>query len=223
MRDIGKLGARDANRRVQVAHFEGKEVVDFPRIEKVVSYLRRRPAGTLLDIGYLKGSFADYMADYGWECLGVDLSPLVGSKVGTVRCDLNEGLPIATGKVDAVTAGEVIEHMFHDGDFLDECRRVLKKGGTLDLTTPNLTFGVNRLLVLAGRVPMFTYAPYHYQMYTRTTLVNLVERHGFEVEKLVSSHVLYSRRRHFTGRVFELLGDWFPTFGAHLILFARRQ
>ena len=220
---MGRPGISDVNRRVQVAHFGGAEVVDYPRIEKVVSFLRRRTAGSLLDIGYLKGSFADYMADYGWECLGVDLAPPGGSKVGTVRCDLNEGLPIATGKFDAVTAGEVIEHMFDDGGFLDECNRVLKKGGTLALTTPNLTFGVNRLLVLVGRMPMFTYAPYHYQMYTRNTLVKLVEGHGFEVEKVVSSHMLYSRRRHFTGRLFELLGDWFPTFGAHLVLFARKQ
>ena len=187
------------------------------------STLSGRAAGDLLDVGYLKGSFADYMADHGWECLGADLAPPRGSKVSTVRCDLNEGLPIAAGVFDVVTAGEVIEHMFDDGRFLDECGRVLRKEGTLALTTPKLAFSVNRLLVLAGRMPMFTYAPYHYQMYNRKTLVDLVERHGFEVEKVVSSHVLYSRRRHFTGRVFEVLGDWFPTLGAHLILFARKR
>ena len=56
--------------------------------------------------------------------------------------------------------------------------------------------------------------------------VQIVHHQGVEVpdfpriEKVLASHVLYSRRRHFTGQVFEVLGDIFPTFGAHLIAFA---
>lgn len=159
----------------------------------------------------------------GWDCMGLDLNEHHNPKVRTIQCDLNEAFPVESDYFDAVTAGEVIEHMLDEGFFLDECHRVLKTGGTLALTTPNLAFLLNRFLVLLGRTPMFVYAPYHFHFHTKKTLVSLVEEHGFTVEKVISSHVLYSRRKHFTGRLFEWLGDLFPTFGAHLIVFARKR
>ncbi|MEW6324878.1 MAG: class I SAM-dependent methyltransferase [Nitrospirota bacterium] len=199
------------------------EVPDFPRIEKVVKVLGRQMPGRLLDVGYSKGSFADYLSETGWECTGLDVSKHEQPTIRTIQCDLNEGFPVDSEKYDVVTAGEVIEHMLDEGVFLDECRRVLKPHGLLVLTTPNLSFFLNRLLVLFGRVPMFVYAPYHYHFHTKQTLISLVQSHGFSVEKILSSHVLYSRRKHSSGRFFEWLGDFFPTFGAHLIIFARKS
>jgi len=210
-------------RAIQIAHHDEVEVPDFPRIEKVVNVLRKERPGKLLDIGYSKGSFADYLTELGWECTGLDINEHQSPNVKTISCDLNEGFPVESENYDAVTAGEVIEHMLDEGTFLDECHRVLKKEGILALTTPNLTFLLNRFLVLFGKTPMFVYAPYHYHFHTRRTLVSLVESHGFRVEKVISSHLLYSRRKHASGRIFEWLGDLFPTFGAHLILFARKQ
>jgi 2-polyprenyl-3-methyl-5-hydroxy-6-metoxy-1,4-benzoquinol methylase len=209
-------------RTVQVEHHAGLEVPDFPRIEKVVNVLRQYPPGKLLDIGYSKGSFSDYLAEMGWSCTGLDLSEHHHPKVTTIACDLNEGLPVESEEFDAITAGEVIEHMIDEGAFLDECRRVLKKGGVLALTTPNLAFLLNRFLVLLGRTPMFVYEPYHYHFHTKKTLVSLIEDRGFQVQKVMSSHLLYSRRRHVSGKIFEWFGDLLPTFGAHLIVFARK-
>jgi cyclopropane fatty-acyl-phospholipid synthase-like methyltransferase len=218
----GHQGLRQV-REAQIAHHAEVEVPDFPRIEKVLNVLRKAPAGRLLDVGYSKGSFSDYLAKVGWECTGLDLNEHHHLTVKTIQCDLNEGLPVESEGYDAVTAGEVIEHILDEGSFLEECHRVLKRDGILVLTTPNLAFLLNRFLVLFGRTPMFVYAPYHYHFHIRKTLVSLVEQHGFSVEKVISSHVLFSRRMHFTGRIFEWLGDLFPTFGAHLIVFARKR
>lgn len=209
-------------RAVQVAHHAEVEVPDFPRIEKVVNVLSQRPPGKLLDVGYSKGSFADYLAENGWECIGLDLNKHEHPSIKIIQCDLNEGLPVKSEMFDAVTAGEVIEHMLDEEMFLRECHRVLKRNGTLVLTTPNLSFSLNRLFVLIGKTPMFVYAPYHYHFHTRKTITRVVEEQGFHVEKVTSSHVLYSRRKHVTGRLFEWLADLFPTFGAHLIVFARK-
>lgn len=209
-------------RAVQIAHHAEVEVPDFPRIEKVVKILCQRLQGKLLDVGYSKGSFADYLTERGWECTALDLNRHEHPRIKFIQCDLNEGFPIESETFDAVTAGEVIEHMLDEGAFLNECFRVLKRGGILVLTTPNLAFLLNRFLVLFGRTPMFVYAPYHYHFHTKKTLISLVEEHGFTVEKVISSHVLYSRRKYVTGWIFEWLGDLFPTFGAHLIVFARK-
>ncbi|MDE2059877.1 MAG: class I SAM-dependent methyltransferase [candidate division NC10 bacterium] len=215
----GQSGVKQI-RAVQIAHHAGIEVPDFPRIEKVVRNLRHLPSGKHLEVGYSKGGFADSLSKIGWDCTGLDLNAHDQAVIKTIECDLNEGFPVEAEEFDLVTAGEVIEHMLDEGAFLDECRRVLRKGGTLVVTTPNLSYSLNRLRVLIGKTPLFVYAPYHYHFHTRQTLVGLMEKHEFSVTKVLSSHVLYSRRMHWTGRLFEFLGDVFPTLGAHLIVFA---
>ena len=211
-----------SNRSVQISHHAKHEVPDFPRIEKVVTYFSKRDPGRLLDIGYCKGSFADHFSRSGWECVGVDLCPRSNANVPVVCCDLHEGIPFASGSFDLLVAGEIIEHMIDQRVFLGECRRLLRKNGSLVITTPNLAYSVNRILVLLGETPLFVHAPYHYHFHTRRTLKTLVEENGFRVTKISASHVLYSRRKHFTGKIFEVLADIFPTFGAHLIMVARK-
>lgn len=209
-------------RTTQSRYHADVAVPDYPRIEKVVRLLRPLPPGRLLDVGYSKGSFADSLAQQGWRCVGLDLNPQRSPGVAVIPCDLNEGFPVGPETFDLVTAGEVIEHMLDDTLFLQECRRVLKKGGTLVLTTPNLAFWLNRLRLLFGSAPLFVTAPYHYRFYTLRTLLQLLRQEGLLAERMLSSHLLYSRRRHWSGRLFEWLGDLFPTFGAHLILMARK-
>ena len=221
MKENNRLGL-NVIRSVQIVHHQGVEVPDFPRIEKVVHNLRHLSPGKLLDVGYSEGGFADYLSKSEWECTGLDLNAHSRRRIKTIECDLNEGFPVESEAFDVVTAGEVIEHMLDEGAFLDECHRVLKKGGTLVITTPNLAYSLNRLRVLFGKTPLFVYDPNHYHFHTRRTLVRLMEEHWFRVEKVLASHVLYSRRRHSTGKMFEVLGDIFPTFGAHLIAFAAK-
>lgn len=210
------------NKELQILHHEDVEVPDFPRIEKVVNVILRTNPGKLLDIGYSKGSFADYLSEHGWNCSAIGLNSFSHPKINIIQSDLNEDFPVKSETFDVITAGEVIEHMFSQEKFLQECHRVLKKDGILTLTTPNLCFLVNRFLMLMGKTPMFVYAPYHYHFHTKDTIVELLEKNQFRIEQIKSSHVLYSRRRHFTGLLFEWLGDLFPTFGAHLIIFARK-
>jgi len=208
-------------REVQCLHHAEEEVADFPRIEKVVHALTSEPVGRLLDVGYAKGSFADSLVKQGWDCTALDVNRRRHDRIKTVQCDLNEGFPVEAACFDVVTAGEIIEHMIDESAFLRECRRVLKPDGRLIVTTPNLSFLANRFLVLFGRMPKFVYEPYHYHCHTKDTLVEILTRNGFVVERVTASHVLYSRRFHATGWIFERLADWFPTFGAHLIAFTR--
>ena len=208
-------------REVQCLHHAEEVVADFPRIEKVVQALTSEPVGRLLDVGYAKGSFADSLVKLGWDCTALDVNRRQHDRIKTIQCDLNEGFPVEAARFDVVTAGEIIEHMIDEAAFLRECRRVLKPDGRLIVTTPNLSFLANRFLVLFGRMPKFVCEPYHYHCHTKDTLVEMLTCNGFVVECVIASHVLYSRRLHATGRIFERLADWFPTFGAHLIAIAR--
>ena len=76
-------------RAVQIAHHAHAEVPDFPRIEKVVRVLCRQPPGRMLDVGYLKGSFADLLVEQGWRCTALDLDHHAHLKIRMIQCDLN--------------------------------------------------------------------------------------------------------------------------------------
>jgi 2-polyprenyl-3-methyl-5-hydroxy-6-metoxy-1,4-benzoquinol methylase len=102
------------------------------------------------------------------------------------------GLPIASGRADVVIMSELIEHLVDPDSVLDEVRRVLKPGGTLLLSTPNLAAWYNRGLLAFGVQPVFTEVSLrdvygrpgsqvagHLRLFTRRALVGLLTARGF--------------------------------------------
>jgi predicted SAM-dependent methyltransferase len=71
----------------------------------------------------------------GW--LNTTLQPL---KAGSVHLNATKAYPIPDGSMDYVFSEHMIEHVtFQDGQsMLKECFRVLKKGGKIRLSTPDL-------------------------------------------------------------------------------------
>ena len=62
--------------------------------------------------------------------------------------DLNERLPFPTDAFDLVYAIEVFEHLHRPYDVLRECHRILKPGGFLVVSTPNLLHLQSRMRFL---------------------------------------------------------------------------
>jgi SAM-dependent methyltransferase len=61
-------------------------------------------------------------------------------RISVARANL-AALPVRSGIADAVVNLQVIEHLWDQPQFIAECARVLRPGGTLIVTTPNrLTF-----------------------------------------------------------------------------------
>lgn len=206
--------------------FENFEVPDPVRIKKAAGLVRAHlpmiQGINLLECGITKGGLADILKKEGARCFGVDINPRQLEGVKTVEADLNEGYPDFDGmKFDVIFAGEVMEHLFDDVKFVRESKNLLKPGGLFIITVPNLVFSANRLLMLFGKTPLFSYAPFHYHIYTKKTLRELLKREEFEILALISSHTLFSTRINKIGRIFEILGDWLPSFGAHLIVCAK--
>ena len=61
--------------------------------------------------------------------------------------------PVEDNFFDALIAGDLIEHLFDTDVFLEELWRVVRPGGYLLITTPNLAWWWSRLRFLFGKVP----------------------------------------------------------------------
>lgn len=104
-------------------------------------------------------------------------------------------LPFEDGSLDVVVFGEVLEHMTNHPWFaIAEISRVLKPGGTLVLTTPNVARLENIVALIEGRNlydPFSKYGPYgrHNREYTRDELHRLLAHGGFESEVSFTANV----------------------------------
>jgi SAM-dependent methyltransferase len=178
--------------------------------EVICDLARRCPPGRfrLLDAGCGDGSFLDRLAVQlarpGASYTGVDYAEHQLAKAARLpyefhKCDLGAGIPLPDGEFDVVHAAEVIEHLLDPDLLLDEAARVLRPGGHVVVTTPNLHAWFNRALFLAGIQPIFHETSTrstqvgagalgrlksdqrpvgHLRLFNRTALVDLLRRSG---------------------------------------------
>lgn len=109
-------------------------------------------AGTHLDIGSGDGSLIRLLSGrYKLTSRACDytdaLMELPGQAVDVVNLD-NDPLPYPDDSLDLVTFTEVIEHVENHRAVLRDIRRVLKPGGLLVITTPNILNLKSRLRFL---------------------------------------------------------------------------
>jgi 2-polyprenyl-3-methyl-5-hydroxy-6-metoxy-1,4-benzoquinol methylase len=112
------------------------------RKEFVHMFLNDVPPGRLFDAGCGDGRFLQLMAQRGWRGSGVDFdAAAIESGRAKYGLDLAVGdfqaVAIEENAFDAVTMSHVIEHVPDPVACFDKCRRLLKPGGRLVVTTPN--------------------------------------------------------------------------------------
>ncbi len=100
------------------------------------------PAGArILDAPCGSGVLAAALAERGFAAVGADVDTEAAAMLGPAfsQVNLNESLPWKEQTFDAVFSTEGIEHLENHFSFLREMCRILKPGGILLLTTPNIT------------------------------------------------------------------------------------
>lgn len=109
-----------------------------------------------------------------------------------VRAGVAADLPVADGTADVVIMSELIEHLVDPDGAVAEARRVLRPGGSLLLSTPNLAAWYNRGLLALGIQPIFSEVSLrgvfgrpgsvvagHLRLYTRRALTGFLSASGF--------------------------------------------
>jgi 2-polyprenyl-3-methyl-5-hydroxy-6-metoxy-1,4-benzoquinol methylase len=158
------------------------------RLDRLERYVSHR--GRLLDVGCSAGSFLIAARARGWEVQGIDVSP-----AAVKHAHQAHGLDVSVGTLeesrlpphsfDVVTVFECIEHMLDPRAALDAAAGLLRDGGLLVITTPNVD----------GFVPRITYwtlgrtlgawehptPPHHLYQFSRRTLTALLRGTGFGI------------------------------------------
>lgn len=100
-------------------------------IERESTRLRLGPGDTVLDFGCADTHYRSIFPD-GVVYLGADLP---GNPAASVQVREDETLPLPDESVEAVLSTQVLEHVLDPAVHLEECRRVLRPGGRLLLST----------------------------------------------------------------------------------------
>lgn len=173
----------------------------FSLAQKHFSVLQKYASpGRLLDIGCSAGFFLKVALDCGWEVLGIELSEdsaalAIERYSVPVRIGRVENIQLQRESFDAITLWDFIEH---DSDPIRTMRIVhtlLKPGGHLALTTPNID----------GLFPKVSYPlskitgrwrhpapPKHLFQFSVKTISRLLEVTGFEILRIYHARIPFS-------------------------------
>jgi SAM-dependent methyltransferase len=120
-------------------------------------------------------------------------------------------------------ATEIIEHVFDTDGFLLEIKRILKPGGYLIISTPNLVSLRSRLGTLMGRLP--AHVEYrttegnagHIRGYNIGAFKSQLEEHDFEIIELTTSGIAIPLVHIFIKKI----PDFLISFGEAIIVEAK--
>ena len=127
--------------------------------DQVVALFERFPKGRVLDMGAGEGALSRRLQEAGFEVRALDLMPerFRAAGIACDRGDLNRTMPYRADSFDYLCGVELIEHLEDPFDFIRECRRILRPGGKLVLTTPNMLNLASRIkYLLTGFYPLTT-------------------------------------------------------------------
>lgn len=159
-----------------------------------------------LDLSCASGETAQLLAGFGYRVVATEygVPPAMPGVAQVGGVDLNSLLPFKRASFDAVDIIEVIEHIENQAQLIREIARVLKPGGVVVISTPNVlnVFSRVRFLFtgfLRGRVRPAHYtskpgqAPNIYLLHFYE-LYYLLFHYGFEVVELRKTRVKFAAR-----------------------------
>jgi 2-polyprenyl-3-methyl-5-hydroxy-6-metoxy-1,4-benzoquinol methylase len=147
----------------------------------------------VLDAGCSSGYLAAPLTAAGARVVGLELDAHAAEAARSICAEVHVGdvesmaLPFEPASFDAIVCGDLVEHLRDPGAALSRLRPLLRPGGRLVLSTPNVANWAMRASLLAGR---WRYTDRgildrtHAHLFTRKTLVETVEGAGYRVVQL---------------------------------------
>jgi ubiquinone/menaquinone biosynthesis C-methylase UbiE len=151
--------------------------------DKVAGILEPEPRGQLLDVPAGEGALAERLLTAGFEVTCCDLYPEIFrlSGVRITQGDLNGELPFTDQSFDYLTCLEGLEHIENPQQAIREFARMLRPGGTVIVSIPNILNIEERFKWL-----LYGYTS-HFKPMTRTHVARL--RAEYDNREEIAAHV----------------------------------
>jgi SAM-dependent methyltransferase len=146
-------------------------------------------------LGFLQRK-KDRLCDLYHSSVGIDIDREALSKNHQVKypvCASCYSLPLKSHTVDIVVCRWLFEHLARPGTAIQEISRVLKKGGYLFITTPNL---LNYAMLISKLTPTFFHniiraaggshknTPTFYRANSKKKMIQLASQNNFEIKHM---------------------------------------
>ena len=146
--------------------------------------------GRLLEIGCAMGYFLDTARQHGFDCEAVEFSQWASNYAREER-----GLKVFTGNLleakltdnafDLIASWEVLEHVIDLREYFAEIKRILKPGGWLAFSLPNIDSLVGYFKNDVELMPQF-----HFSHFSPKTLKRFLEQYDFKIKYLKTTKVI---------------------------------
>lgn len=156
----------------------------------------------VLDLGCGGGFLAERLLRQGCRVTGVELDPESVERARTVCHKVIEGSveEISTmqlAPVDVVVCADILEHTRNPKSILLAARNLLRPGGRIVISVPNIAYLSVRLKLLIGR---FQYTESgildetHLRFFTMRSIVELLVEAGYEIDEMSATPALPAGR-----------------------------
>ncbi len=180
----------------QGRELERRQAVARQRLARIAGLLNKSPHDIhVVDVGCSRGQFVAAAIAAGYKAEGVEPAPRLAEAARAagvpVRTGLLEEQRFADNSFDALTLFEVIEHLRTPLPLLAECRRVLKPGGILLVSTANA-----ESWTAAAMGEHWDYFDMqkdggHISFYNPRSMAKIAAAAGFEVARLDTARVKF--------------------------------
>lgn len=151
---------------------------------------RLSPVGRVLDVGCYEGLAARDLVQYGFQIVGVDRDAAALERVAayyqqTILADLEKELPAVEGQFDVIVFADILEHLARPETVFRHFTGLLRPGGLVVISVPNVAHWYMRLSLLCGR---FDYRESgildrtHLRFFTLRTVRRFLEEAGFHID-----------------------------------------
>lgn len=156
-----------------------------PRHVRAADFFVRQGCREILDIGGNSGLWAACVHEKAPH-IAVDSAELSEDLVRTntlvrncYNFDATEPWPLPADSYDGMHLGAIVEHIFDYPTMFSECFRVLRPGGHIYISTPNMAGVRHRVQVLLGRMPGWYTLLEHIRPWTGDFLISKLNDAGF--------------------------------------------
>jgi SAM-dependent methyltransferase len=180
----------------QGRELERRQAVARQRLARIATLLGKLPRDIhVVDVGCSRGQFVAAAIAAGYKAEGVEPAPRIAEAARAagvpVRTGLLEDQGFGDNSLDALTLFEVIEHLRAPLPLLAECRRILKPGGILLVSTANAESWT--AAAMGARWDYFDMERDggHISFYNPRSIAKIAANAGFEVARVDTARVKF--------------------------------